>query len=497
MPPKHDQENQPTSSLDTPDTNPPARLPRKSARKPGEKVLQLDEVPLNAADTTIPAKRGRNTKHGKGKNQQANPASDVVPPPTQPLAPKERSNPTAGKKPIVAPKQPPSAAAAPPTQPSTASAGGRTKPNNPAPGPKTKRTLPEDTDTSAQLSNSHTHRGTQKGIVSKSQSSPSDASAATTTVKAKTASRTPRTPTTRKEGTKGPRGSTSKATGASNSDPELHKELETLRAQLARANKKLKKASESTNKSKVKAIEPQPLIPRLSGMLGKDWRLQTAMGLVQDKPLYTKILSDVRKLVIKAGLDTSKGIRKQDPVKLGAIYEIARDKRPLLTQFENDWATSQIIIQYLANVRRSSSEADDNSRSAKPGRLANREGSSGNRSGKHPTRDASPEAIGRLQAARAVLGVQRPHMEDDSSSSDDDDERRDAMDVDDDDDAAENEGSGADQDEEQDEGAEEGAEGAGRAGAPEDDGDEEEEDDVLDVPPAKRRKVALVLPEDE
>ncbi|KAI0698806.1 hypothetical protein C8Q76DRAFT_246814 [Earliella scabrosa] len=77
------------------------------------------------------------------------------------------------------------------------------------------------------------------------------------------------------------------------------------------------------------------------------------MGLADNKPMYNRILSDVRRLVIKSKVNPQLGIRRQDTLQIGAIQELARDKHPYLGRFENDWATSQIIIQYLANRRKS------------------------------------------------------------------------------------------------------------------------------------------------
>ncbi len=89
----------------------------------------------------------------------------------------------------------------------------------------------------------------------------------------------------------------------------------------------------------------------------------------------------MRDLTIKSKVDPAKGIRKADPVQLGAICELvstawlpsamrllliflpplrqAREKHDELIGFEGDWVTNQMIIQFLTSHRKEARRAKD------------------------------------------------------------------------------------------------------------------------------------------
>ncbi|KAI0650121.1 hypothetical protein C8Q79DRAFT_1006417 [Trametes meyenii] len=128
-------------------------------------------------------------------------------------------------------------------------------------------------------------------------------------------------------------------------------ELALMRAQLKqeadarrKAEEELAKLQKAADRDK-RTYSKSEMIPKPYGTAGKHYLLREAMGLKDDK-------DTVRKVVIQGGLDFKVGIRQQHPATLGAVYELARDAQPYLSRFINDWATAQIIIQYLANRRK-------------------------------------------------------------------------------------------------------------------------------------------------
>ncbi|KAI0821128.1 hypothetical protein BC629DRAFT_1435036 [Irpex lacteus] len=107
------------------------------------------------------------------------------------------------------------------------------------------------------------------------------------------------------------------------------------------------------------------LIPKPKGSAGggsRGFHLQEAMGLSDDSPngdgnsenqrRYNMILATVRELAHAARLDLSCPYRHVSPENLNKIFSMARKIHPYLSQFENDWATAEILKQYLSSVHR-------------------------------------------------------------------------------------------------------------------------------------------------
>ncbi|KAI0694858.1 hypothetical protein C8Q76DRAFT_253574 [Earliella scabrosa] len=126
-------------------------------------------------------------------------------------------------------------------------------------------------------------------------------------------------------------------------------------AQLAKEKAAREKAEAEVAKMKKNtAVKPIHKIPKPLGTVGKGLKLRSAMRLEgkRQKSLYLACLMTVRDVCLEGGLDWKKGIRSQDPEALGAVYRVARKDQPYLARFENDWATAQILIQYMANRRK-------------------------------------------------------------------------------------------------------------------------------------------------
>ncbi|KAH9922139.1 hypothetical protein B0H21DRAFT_827036 [Amylocystis lapponica] len=135
---------------------------------------------------------------------------------------------------------------------------------------------------------------------------------------------------------------------------ELEKQIISMQAELA----KEKARREAAEKS---AVAKKPTGPRKSGKIakpkgsaGNGFKLIEAMKLVGDRELYKTILREVPMLGMQAGLDYREDFKNQPAAKLGLVYKLAREMFPHLDEFENDWATAEVIKQYLYNKRKNS-----------------------------------------------------------------------------------------------------------------------------------------------
>ncbi|KAI0650614.1 hypothetical protein C8Q79DRAFT_395471 [Trametes meyenii] len=230
------------------------------------------------------------------------------------------------------------------------------------------------------------------------------------------------------------------------------------------------------------------MIPKPYGTAGKHYSLREAMGLKDDKAFYNDILDTVRNVVIQGHLDFKVGIRQQHPATLGAVYELARDAQPYLSRFINDWATAQIIIQFLANRRKDHIEN---------GKFVVTTDENGRRIVKDASRRVGrvqanvPSIIDRVaQAASTRRTLAEKHDVESSSDEDSDDSNEDLND------SASILGLDAGEDGED---VVEGAGDAGNAGmasgiSGDDEGAMVRADDIddLPLPPAKKRKLAHV-----
>ncbi|KAG9048871.1 hypothetical protein FS837_011780 [Tulasnella sp. UAMH 9824] len=98
------------------------------------------------------------------------------------------------------------------------------------------------------------------------------------------------------------------------------------------------------------------LIPRPPGEKGKNgWNLQEALRLKHDGDAYNEILATTREAVATVGLDWTINFRAQDPGKLSNCYTRMRQRHDHLTQFKNDWACRELVINALQNRRKTES----------------------------------------------------------------------------------------------------------------------------------------------
>jgi len=66
------------------------------------------------------------------------------------------------------------------------------------------------------------------------------------------------------------------------------------------------------------------------------------------------IQREVHSLTIQAGLDCADDFKNQPAAQLGLVYKLAREMFPVLERFPNDWATAEMVKQYLYNKRKNS-----------------------------------------------------------------------------------------------------------------------------------------------
>ncbi|KDQ14854.1 hypothetical protein BOTBODRAFT_174370 [Botryobasidium botryosum FD-172 SS1] len=131
----------------------------------------------------------------------------------------------------------------------------------------------------------------------------------------------------------------------------LQQQLEQLQGKYSHLEIKYHKLKAARNKLKRDA--KANTISKTKGEHRRDFNLHQEMGLGDPgrKGLYLSILLTVRHLVDQAGLDPKIWFRHQDPIKMAQIYAVARNKFPLLKQFQGDWATAEIVKQVLRNRR--------------------------------------------------------------------------------------------------------------------------------------------------
>ncbi|KAI8990585.1 hypothetical protein BD414DRAFT_535874 [Trametes punicea] len=96
---------------------------------------------------------------------------------------------------------------------------------------------------------------------------------------------------------------------------------------------------------------PVERIPKPRGTAGNDYNLCTAMGLDSDPELYETIRTDVRDIVHRAGLDYSLVWHKQPLSIISRIFDLARERHPILQRYAHDWATADLVKGNLRRTR--------------------------------------------------------------------------------------------------------------------------------------------------
>ncbi|EPS98276.1 hypothetical protein FOMPIDRAFT_1051674 [Fomitopsis schrenkii] len=100
--------------------------------------------------------------------------------------------------------------------------------------------------------------------------------------------------------------------------------------------------------------EPQRQIPKPKGSPGNGYSLREEMGLggEEDKLEYNKILRGVKRIAGNQGIDWDHDFKDHPLDVLRNTYKVARAVYPILSNFENDWATAAIIQQAGISIRK-------------------------------------------------------------------------------------------------------------------------------------------------
>ncbi|KAF9554951.1 hypothetical protein CPC08DRAFT_821352 [Agrocybe pediades] len=90
------------------------------------------------------------------------------------------------------------------------------------------------------------------------------------------------------------------------------------------------------------------------GEAGSHFSLIKAMGLEGNRELYRTVKRVVRDSAIRSNIDFAQDYRNLPPERVAVIFRAVRSGSPYMDpkRFPNDWATAEILKQYLKNYRR-------------------------------------------------------------------------------------------------------------------------------------------------
>ncbi|KAG6847898.1 hypothetical protein H0H93_005087 [Arthromyces matolae] len=133
-------------------------------------------------------------------------------------------------------------------------------------------------------------------------------------------------------------------------------ELAAMRAHNERLEKELDLAKKSgtTDGNVDTNAKDKPSIPRPDGVAGRDFSIQKAMGLAGSKKKeekYQSILRWVRELTLQSRINWEVPWAKIPPEEKGKLFKVCRTKNPILERYPNDWATEELVKQYIRNKR--------------------------------------------------------------------------------------------------------------------------------------------------
>ncbi|KZT52716.1 hypothetical protein CALCODRAFT_486946 [Calocera cornea HHB12733] len=126
---------------------------------------------------------------------------------------------------------------------------------------------------------------------------------------------------------------------------EAQAKLAASEAKLALTESKLKKALKKKKKNEIK------LIPKPPGQPVKDYKLQAAMRLGEDKTRYNFLADSVRKAFAQSGLSPQRRITDFSSEELSMVYKLAEKNSPELAAYDRQWASKDLLMQYLKNLK--------------------------------------------------------------------------------------------------------------------------------------------------
>ncbi|THH16137.1 hypothetical protein EW146_g4450 [Bondarzewia mesenterica] len=107
-----------------------------------------------------------------------------------------------------------------------------------------------------------------------------------------------------------------------------------------------KRAEKEKRKAELQAVDE--LIPKPKGKMF----IVKKMQMDDDRQKYKSIQHQLRELSIQAGFDFNKTFTEQGHDKRNKLYKAAREQIPELKRYVNDWATIEIVKQFVNNRRK-------------------------------------------------------------------------------------------------------------------------------------------------
>ncbi|KAF9471608.1 hypothetical protein BDN70DRAFT_938823 [Pholiota conissans] len=102
------------------------------------------------------------------------------------------------------------------------------------------------------------------------------------------------------------------------------------------------------------SVPAENMISRPPGTCSTNWSLQVEMGLAGSAAKdakYAALLRGMRDLVLNAGVNWEVGWKEIPAAQKGKVFQVARDRYPILKRYINDWATAEMVKQYIKNKR--------------------------------------------------------------------------------------------------------------------------------------------------
>ncbi|KZT50175.1 hypothetical protein CALCODRAFT_504992 [Calocera cornea HHB12733] len=121
---------------------------------------------------------------------------------------------------------------------------------------------------------------------------------------------------------------------------EARARIAELEAELAETKKKLKNALK-------KKEELLKRIPKPKGQAVVDYSVQKEMQLDNDNGMYNAVVAAVRKAFAGSKVPVKARINEYTVPEFNLIFTNARTNAPLLASYEGDWATRDLLKQYL------------------------------------------------------------------------------------------------------------------------------------------------------
>ncbi|THH14042.1 hypothetical protein EW146_g6255 [Bondarzewia mesenterica] len=127
---------------------------------------------------------------------------------------------------------------------------------------------------------------------------------------------------------------------------DMQAAMEWLKEERDYYKKKAKRAEKEKQKAELQAVDE--LIPKPKGKMS----IVKKMQMDDDRQKYKSIQHQLRELSIRAGFDFNKTFTEQGHDKRNKLYKAAQEQIPELKRYVNDWATIEIVKQFVNNQRK-------------------------------------------------------------------------------------------------------------------------------------------------